>query len=95
MIVGIYKLEIVLPQCHSLKEKRSVLRRMRDRIGQRFNVFLVEDEYQDKWQRAIVGFSVAGSDRSQVEPLFEKIAAFIEELGEAQVVDRYSEIINV
>jgi uncharacterized protein YlxP (DUF503 family) len=50
-IIGVLSVELFLPESHSLKEKRMVLRRVKDRL-KRFNVAVAETEYQDLWQRA-------------------------------------------
>lgn len=55
MPVGLLTLEIHLPYSHSLKEKRAVLRRMRDRLRSRFNVAVAELDHRDVWQVATLG----------------------------------------
>ncbi len=55
MPVGLLTLEIYLPYAHSLKEKRAVLRKLRDRIRARFNVAVAELDHRDVWQHATLG----------------------------------------
>jgi len=55
MPVGLLTLEIHLPYAHSLKEKRAVLRKVRDRLRARFNVAVAEIDPRDVWQRATLG----------------------------------------
>ncbi len=47
MPVGVLTLEIQIPYAHSLKEKRAVLRKIRDRLRARFNVAVAELDHQD------------------------------------------------
>jgi uncharacterized protein len=55
MPIGVLTLEIYLPDARSLKDKRQVLRSLKDRLRSRFNVAVAELDHQDLWQRAIVG----------------------------------------
>ncbi|HKT10588.1 MAG TPA: DUF503 domain-containing protein [Terriglobia bacterium] len=55
MPVGLLTLEIHLPYSHSLKEKRAVLRKIRDRLRSRFNIAVAELEHRDVWQVATLG----------------------------------------
>ncbi|MGA8183601.1 MAG: DUF503 domain-containing protein [Terriglobia bacterium] len=55
MPVGLLTLEIHLPYSHSLKEKRAVLRKIRDRLRSRFNVAVAELDSRDVWQVATLG----------------------------------------
>lgn len=55
MPVGLLTLDINLPESHSLKDKRQVLRSLKDRLRKRFNVAVAELEHQDVWQRAVIG----------------------------------------
>ena len=55
MVVGLLALEIHLPDAHSLKDKRQVVRKLKERLRARFNVAVAELDHQDLWQRATVG----------------------------------------
>ena len=62
MVVALLSLELYLPMSQSLKDKRMVLRRLKDRLGA-FNVALAEVAHQDLWQRAgLAVVTVASSD---------------------------------
>jgi hypothetical protein len=65
MPVGLLTLEIHLPYSHSLKEKRAVLRKIRDRLRSRFNVAVAELDHRDVWQVATLGV-VSISDSQQL-----------------------------
>lgn len=66
-------LELYLPHCHSLKEKRSVVRKTAGRLRSRFNFSVSELEYQDSWQRARLGAVSVGSDRRTLEKVAEQL----------------------
>lgn len=61
---------------------------------QKFKVPVAEVDHQDLWQRAEVGFSVAGSDRRAMRSLMDQVTGFIERLDLGQVTERSLEIID-
>ncbi|HEX5215448.1 MAG TPA: DUF503 domain-containing protein [Vicinamibacterales bacterium] len=69
MTVALLSLELFLPMSQSLKEKRMVLRRLKDRLGA-MNVAVAEIAHQDVWQRAGLGIvTVASADKVAEETL--------------------------
>ena len=64
-----------------------VLRRVKDRVRQKFNVAIAEVGDQDLWQSAQLGFAVVANERGFVEGMVQKILAFIEALAVAKVAD--------
>jgi uncharacterized protein YlxP (DUF503 family) len=88
--VGVLKLNLLLPENHSLKGKRGVLKSIQARVANRFNVSVAECGDQELWQSAVLGFAVVGSDRRIVEASLQKVVDFVDEmklveLGQAEV----------
>jgi len=73
MIIGLLILDLHIPHARSLKDKRMVLNRIRDRVRSRYNAALAELEYQDKWQRARVGIVTLNSQAHVVEELLQRL----------------------
>ena len=73
MPIGVLTLELHLPEAHSLKEKRFVVRKIKDRLRSRFNVAVAELDHQDLWQRALLGVVSISSDRKALENLLEAV----------------------
>jgi uncharacterized protein YlxP (DUF503 family) len=73
MPIGLLTLEIHLPYAQSLKDKRMVLRKLKDRLRSRFNVSIAELEHQDLWQRAVVGVVTISSDQQNLESVLETV----------------------
>lgn len=94
MVVGIAKIKLYLPGCHSLKDKRRVLRKIKDRALAKLSVQIAEVDDQDVWQRAELGFSLVGNDRRVIQSIIDRVFDFVEGCGDAQVVDNWSEIEN-
>lgn len=67
MPVGLLTLELHIPDAHSLKDKRQIVRSLKDRLRKRFNVAVAEMEYQDVWQRAIIGVVTLSTAEQHVE----------------------------
>jgi uncharacterized protein len=67
MPVGLLTLELHIPDAHSLKDKRQVVRGLKDRLRKHFNVAVAELEYQDMWQRAIIGVVTLSTAEQHVE----------------------------
>jgi uncharacterized protein len=87
MVVGVCRLTLMVPESHSLKEKRMVLRRIKDRTRLKFNVAIAEVGDQDAWQSSQIGYAVIANERGFVESMVGKIEKFIEELGAAKIID--------
>ena len=79
MTVAIARVTLVLAAAHSLKDKRMVLRRLKDRVRDRFNVSIAEVDAQDVWQRAVVGITLVGGDRKHVESSIDEVLRFVRE----------------
>jgi uncharacterized protein len=79
--VGVLKLNLLLPENHSLKGKRGVLKSIQARVANRFNVSVAECGDQELWQSAVLGFTVVGSDRRIVEASLQKVVDFIDEMN--------------
>ncbi len=94
MVVGVCKLLLFMPECRSLKDKRAILRSMKDRFFARFKITLAEVEDHDLWQRAAMGFAVVSNDRRFVESLMDKATAFVESNGSVELMDRASDIMT-
>ena len=74
MTIGLLTFEIHLPQSRSLKDKRQVLRSVKDRLRARHNVAVSElEDGADRWQRASVAVVSVASRRDVLEHLFESI----------------------
>ena len=85
MVVGILKLRLAIPENHSLKGKRGVIRSIQARVGNEFNVSVTECADQDLWQTAVLGFAAAGTSETVVQATLRRIVDFIEGLGLAQL----------
>jgi uncharacterized protein len=80
------KISLVIDQSHSLKEKRMVVRRIKDRVRERAHVILNEVGDHDIWQRALLGCAVASSDRTKALEVIDEVVRVAMSAGGAQIV---------
>lgn len=87
MIVGVRTWELHLMASHSLKDKRHVLKSLKDRLHNRFNVSAAETAHQDLWQRAELTVCVVSTDRGHAENVLREADRLIEAADGARIVD--------
>ena len=93
MTVALLSLELYLPLSQSLKDKRMVLRRLKDRLGA-FNVAVAEVAHQDLWQRAGLGIVTVASSDEMVEKTMTAVVDEIERLEPGLVTQKQMEYLR-
>jgi uncharacterized protein len=71
--IGVLTLEIRVEDSHSLKDKRHVVKSLKDRLRHKFNVSVAEIDYQDLWQRALVAAVTVAPDQSRAELVLQSV----------------------
>jgi uncharacterized protein YlxP (DUF503 family) len=84
--VALCLVRLHLPAVGSLKEKRMVLRSLKDRLREHYNVSVAEVEHQDLWQRATLGIVGISSGREALEQTFAAIQAEVERRAPGEVL---------
>ena len=87
MFVGIVRIELHLPGATSLKDKRSVVRALKERIRHRVQAAVAEVGHQDLWQRAALGVAVISGERRQVGTMLQAVRHLVEGTHAAQLLD--------
>ena len=93
MNVGLCIVEIHLAGSHSLKEKRRVLRRLKDRLRERFNVSVAEIDHQDLWQRTQISAVTVGPDESFLEKVLQEASLEAERVAPECMIQSNVEIV--
>jgi uncharacterized protein YlxP (DUF503 family) len=75
MPIGLLTLEIHLPEARSLKDKRQVIRSLKDRLRAQFNVGVAELDHQNLWQRAVIGVVSISGDARHLEQALRAVFA--------------------
>lgn len=71
--IGILTLEIRIEDAHSLKDKRHVVKSLKDRLRSKFNVAVAEIDYQDTWQRSVVAAVTVSGDHGHAESVLQNV----------------------
>ena len=87
MTVGVCTIELFFPDSRSLKDKRRILKSLKDRIRNRFNVSVAEVEEQELWQKASVGLACVGNRRDHVNEVLDKAIGMVRSNPEVRIVD--------
>jgi len=87
MFVGIVRIELHIPAAASLKDKRSVVSGLKDRIRQRVRASVAEVDHQDLWQRAALGVAVVSGERRQVDELLQTVRNLVMATPGAELLD--------
>ncbi len=88
MTVGVLQLEISVPDAFSLKDKRRVVKSIKDRIAHGHNVSIAEVGALDEHRRSILGVAMVGNDSRYVEGALSKLVDFVR-LNPAASLDDY------
>jgi hypothetical protein len=71
--IGVLTLEMRLDDAHSLKDKRHVVKSLKERLRHKFNVAVAEIDYQDLWQRALVAAVTVSGDHGRAEVVLQSV----------------------
>jgi len=93
MLIGSMQVELHIPACHSLKEKRYVLKSLVSRIKNSFNVSVAEVGFQEKWQRACIGISIVSNSSRMIDSVLDKICVLIERDDRLEIIDTVKEVL--
>lgn len=94
MVVGVCRITLMIEASHSLKEKRMVLRRIKDKVQNKFNCAIAEVGDQDLWQSAELGFAVVSNEYNFTQSMVQTICDYVEEIATAKVVDDERDFIH-
>ena len=93
MFVGIVRIELHIHAAGSLKDKRSVVRSLKERIRHRVHAAVAEVDHQDLWQRATLGVAVVSGERRQIDEMLQSVRNLVESTHAAQVLDWQEQLI--
>jgi uncharacterized protein YlxP (DUF503 family) len=91
VIVGVVTWQLHLEGCHSLKEKRSVVRPLVAALRRAQNLSVAEVGQQDRWQRAELACAAVGSDRAVVEAMLRAADRIVEAADGVRILDTATE----
>jgi len=94
MAVGLLTIQIYIPGCSSLKEKRGRLKPLLARLHREFNVSAAEVDLQDVWQDAMIAVALVSNDKDHVQRALQRSLVWIERnWPDVEVVDDHMELL--
>ena len=93
MVIGVGVVELHIPGCASLKEKRHVLRSLKDRLRRRFNVAVGEVDHQDLWQRTTLAIVTVANDAAVVHSVLSHAQRLVESEPRVELLDVQVELL--
>jgi uncharacterized protein YlxP (DUF503 family) len=93
MPVGLLTLELHIPDAQSLKDKRQVLRSLKDKLRREFNVAVAELEHHDAWQRSVIGVVTLSNEEKHVREMLQKVLDRADEMLGSFLIGQRFEIV--
>ena len=87
MTVGVLQIELTVPDAFSLKDKRRVVKSLKDRIAHGHNVSIAEVGALDEHRRAILGVAMVSNDSRYVEGALSKLVDFVKTVPQVNLQD--------
>jgi len=94
MVIGVCHLDLLIRGNNSLKEKRRILKRIIERVKNKFNVSVAEVGNHDLWQSSQIGFCMVGNDKRFINSSLDKVIRFIEEINSTEIIKSEIEVLN-
>jgi len=93
MQIGILRIELFISNAGSLKDKRAVIKALKERIRNNFNVSISEVDGHEKWQRSTLGIATVGTDTRYVNGTLDKALDLVRKDHGVSVTDFQLEIL--
>jgi uncharacterized protein YlxP (DUF503 family) len=95
MVIAYAVFDLHLPGSRGLKEKRMVLRSLKSRIRNEFEVSVAEVDGQDLLQRGQIAVAAVGPDQAPLDALLQKILGFVESNFDGEILSYENEFLHV
>ena len=95
MVIAYAVFDLHLPGCRGLKEKRIIVKSLKTRIRNDFEISASEVDGQDLLQRARIGVAAVGPEQAPLDALLQHVLRFVEENLDGEILDYKNEFIHV
>ena len=95
MVIAYAVFDVHLPDCRSLKEKRMIVRSLKSRLRNEFEVSVAEVGGQDLLQRSQIGVAVIGPDQAPLDALLQRMLHFVESNLDGELLEFHNEFLHV
>ncbi|MCP4712762.1 MAG: DUF503 domain-containing protein [Planctomycetes bacterium] len=87
MIVGILQMQVSVFEAMSLKDKRRVIKSLKDRIGNKYNVSIAEVDHNDNIRTCLLGVAMVGNERRFLESALSGIVEYVRKIPQLSLID--------
>jgi uncharacterized protein len=87
MIIAVRSWELHVPGAHSLKDKRSIVKSLKDRLHNEFNVSVAETAHHDSWQTAELTACLVSVDRRHASSVLDAVDRLVDAHPACRIVD--------
>lgn len=87
-IIGFCSFDIYLPGCRSLKDKRIILSSIKQKLRKEYNIAISELDYNDFWQRTLLGVVTVSNSEKRICSIFDKILLYLENNPAIEVINQ-------
>lgn len=94
MHIGVLQFTVEIPYATSLKDKRSVVKGMKDKLRRQFNISINEIDDLDEWTVATLGATTAGNDPARVNSVLDHLLNTLQDWRDATLADHQIEIFS-
>ncbi len=95
MITGICRIELILFEVNSLKEKRMIIKSIIGRIKAKFNISVSEVGAHDLWGRSAIGFACVSTQTKHANQMLNNVISFIERDGRVEIITQDIEYVSL
>lgn len=93
MLIGILQMDLYLSDSQSLKEKRMILKSLKARLRNNFNIAVSELDHHDKWQRSLVGAAAISNEKKALDKMLASIVEFVGRDRKVEIIDYSTEFL--
>ena len=87
-VIGVSTFDLYIGGVNSLKAKRGVIKRLKTRIANKFNVSIAEVGAFDSWQRSVLAVAIGANDQQFANQVLSKVAEMVSSNGEVVMVNQ-------
>lgn len=87
MVIGSLSIKIAIRSSRSLKDKRRIIKSVKDRIRNKFNVSISETDAQDNHKYSVIGVAMVGTDRQYVNSVLSSLVNFFRFFPQIELID--------
>ena len=95
MVIGTLQITVQVPESHSLKEKRTVVRSITSRLRQTFAVAVAEVGDLDAWQSAVIGVACVSNNARHADEMCQKVLDYVENDADGMVSHSRFELVHL